>query len=102
MGQVFASRTGESFLRFITHDAKPPFCKIPGGVGPPPGISIAEGGEKRKKEVQTMSEKEKKIIVTIAKAVKSASEQKKEYLLGWAEGAAFTLCGPAAAERPGA
>lgn len=48
-----------------------------------------------------MSEKEKKIIVTIAKAVKSASEQKKEYLLGWAEGAAFTLCGQTAAEQPG-
>ena len=54
-----------------------------------------------------MSEKEKKIMETIAKAVKSASEQKKEYLLGWAEGAASVVCGPllpeqAAAERPGA
>lgn len=48
-----------------------------------------------------MSEKEKKIMETIAKAVKSASEQKKEYLLGWAEGAAFTLCGQTAAEQPG-
>ena len=49
-----------------------------------------------------MSEKEKKIMETIAKAVKSASEQKKEYLLGWVEGAAFTLCGQTAAEQPGA
>ena len=73
---------------------------ISGGVGPPPGISIAEGDGKRK-GARTVSEKEKKIMETIAKAVKSASEQKKEYLLGWAEGAAFTLCGQTAAEQPG-
>lgn len=35
-----------------------------------------------------MSEKEKKILETIAKAVKASSERKKDYFLGWAEGAA--------------
>ena len=53
-----------------------------------------------------MSEKEKKIMETIAN-VKGASAPTKDYLLGWAEGAASVVCGPllpeqAAAERPGA
>lgn len=37
-----------------------------------------------------MSEKEKKIMETLARAVKGASESRKDYLLGWAEGAAST------------
>lgn len=35
-----------------------------------------------------MSEKEKRIMETLARAVKGASENRKDYLLGWAEGAA--------------
>ena len=51
-----------------------------------------------------MSEKEKKIMETIAKVIKGASAPTKDYLLGWAEGAASVVCGPllpeqAAAER---
>ena len=54
-----------------------------------------------------MSEKEKKIMETIAKVVKGASAPTKDYLLGWVEGAASVVCGPMlpdkpAAERPGA
>lgn len=50
-----------------------------------------------------MSEKEKKIMNTLAKVVKSAPERNKDYLLGWAEGAAFAVCGAQQAEeRPGA
>ena len=49
-----------------------------------------------------MSEKEKKIMETIAKVVKYASEQSKDYLLGWAEGAAYVVCGQQGAmERTG-
>ncbi len=40
-----------------------------------------------------MTEKEKRILRTLARAVKGASEQSKDYLLGWAEGAAYTICG---------
>lgn len=77
-----------------------------GGGDAPSGNSIAEEAGKRKKEV-TMSEKEKKIMETIAKVIKGASAPTKDYLLGWAEGAASVVCGPllpeqAAAERPGA
>ena len=46
-----------------------------------------------------MSEKEKKIMETIAKVIKDASEPAKDYLLGWVEGAAFTMRGQTAAER---
>lgn len=54
-----------------------------------------------------MSEKEKKIMETIAKVVKGAPAPTKDYLLGWVEGAASVVCGPmpperTAAERPGA
>lgn len=35
-----------------------------------------------------MSEKEKKIMAPLARAVKGASESRKDYLLGWAECAA--------------
>lgn len=35
-----------------------------------------------------MNEKEKKIMETLAKVVKGAPESRKDYLLGWAEGAA--------------
>ena len=54
-----------------------------------------------------MSEKEKKIMERIAKVVKGASAPTKDYLLGWAEGAASVVCEQplpeqAAAERPGA
>lgn len=35
-----------------------------------------------------MSEKDKKIMETLAKVVKGAPEGRKDYLLGWAEGAA--------------
>ncbi len=41
-----------------------------------------------------MTEKEKRILETVAKAVKGASEQTQDYLLGWAEGAAYAVCGP--------
>lgn len=41
-----------------------------------------------------MSEKEKKIIETLAKVVKGAPTPTKDYLLGWAEGAAYVVCGP--------
>lgn len=37
-----------------------------------------------------MSEKEKRIMETLARAVKGAPESRKDYLLGWAEGAAST------------
>lgn len=48
-----------------------------------------------------MSEKEKKIIETLDKVFKGASEQTKDYLLGWAEGAAYAVCGnQQMAERP--
>ena len=40
-----------------------------------------------------MSEKEKKIMETIARVVKGASAPTKDYLLGWAEGAASVVCG---------
>lgn len=40
-----------------------------------------------------MSEKEKKIMKTLARVVSGASERSKDYLLGWAEGAAFAVCG---------
>lgn len=43
-----------------------------------------------------MTEKEKKIMETIARVVKGASEQTRDYLLGWAEGAAYTVCRPSA------
>lgn len=49
-----------------------------------------------------MSEKEKKIMETIAKVVKGASAPTKDYLLGWVEGAAAVVCGQQAAERPSA
>lgn len=50
-----------------------------------------------------MSEKEKKILETIAMVVKGASAQNKDYLLGWVEGAAAMVCGQQqAAERPSA
>lgn len=48
-----------------------------------------------------MSEKEKKIMETIAKVVKGASETKKDYLLGWAEGAASVVCGSQMTENTG-
>lgn len=35
-----------------------------------------------------MNEKEKKIMETLSKVVKGAPESRKDYLLGWAEGAA--------------
>ena len=40
-----------------------------------------------------MSEKEKRIMETLAKVVKEAPERSKDYLLGWAEGAAYAVCG---------
>ena len=50
-----------------------------------------------------MSEKEKRIMETLAKVVKGASEQSKDYLLGWAEGAASVVCGQQGiTERPSA
>ena len=40
---------------------------------------------------------------TLAKVVKAASERSKDYLLGWAEGAACVVCGGGRPqERPGA
>lgn len=41
-----------------------------------------------------MSEQEKRIMETLATVVKGASEQTKDYLLGWVEGAASVVCGP--------
>ncbi len=41
-----------------------------------------------------MTEKERKIMRTIAKVVKGSSERAQDYLLGWAEGAAYAVCGP--------
>ncbi len=38
-----------------------------------------------------MSEKEKRIVTAILKAVKIAPQPKKDYLLGWAEGAASMI-----------
>ena len=50
-----------------------------------------------------MSEKEKRIMETLAKVVKGAFEQGKDYLLGWAEGAASVVCGQQGiTERPSA
>ena len=53
-----------------------------------------------------MSEKEERIMNTLAKAVNSSPERNKDYLLGWVEGAASALCGPqqssAKDERDGA
>lgn len=50
-----------------------------------------------------MSEKEKRIMETIAMVVKGASAPTKDYLLGWVEGAAAVVCGQQQAEdRPGA
>lgn len=40
-----------------------------------------------------VSEKEKQIMETLAKVVKEAPERSKDYLLGWAEGAAYAVCG---------
>lgn len=40
-----------------------------------------------------MSEKEKKIMETLAQVIKSTSDQTKDYLLGWIEGAAYAICG---------
>ena len=39
-----------------------------------------------------MSEKEKRIMETIARVVKGAPAPTKDYLLGWAEGAASVVC----------
>lgn len=41
-----------------------------------------------------MSEKEERIMNTMAKAVNSSPERNKDYLLGWVEGAASVICGP--------
>lgn len=50
-----------------------------------------------------MSEKEQRIMETLAKVVKGSSAQNKDYLLGWVEGAASVVCGPQqAAEKTGA
>lgn len=49
-----------------------------------------------------MSEKERKIMETLAKVVKGASAPTKDYLLGWAEGAASVVCSPLTVERPSA
>lgn len=38
-----------------------------------------------------MSEKEKRIMETLAKVVRESSERNKDYLLGWAEGAAYAV-----------
>lgn len=46
-----------------------------------------------------MSEKEKRIMETLSKVVKEASERSKDYLLGWAEGAAYAVCGGNQAEE---
>lgn len=40
-----------------------------------------------------MSEKEKRIMETLARVVKEAPERSKDYLLGWVEGAAYAVCG---------
>ena len=40
------------------------------------------------KEVTTVSEKEKKIAKALAEAAKALPDEKKEYLLGYAEGVA--------------
>lgn len=45
-----------------------------------------------------MSEKEKRIMETLAKVVKGASGATKDYLLGWAEGAASVCSPPLAAD----
>lgn len=50
-------------------------------------ITKEEGGN-------IMSEQEKRIMETLATVVKGASEQTKDYLLGWVEGAASVVCGP--------
>ena len=39
-----------------------------------------------------MSEKEKKIMETLARVIKNSPAQTKDYLLGWAEGAAAVIC----------
>lgn len=49
-----------------------------------------------------MSEKEEKIMKTLARVVKGAPERSKDYLLGWAEGAAFAVCGAQQAAELGA
>ena len=56
-------------------------------------ISITKGGRKRKGG-KTMSEKEERIMNTMAKAVNSSPERNKDYLLGWVVGAASVVCGP--------
>lgn len=40
-----------------------------------------------------MSEKGKRIMELIAKVVKKGSEPTRNYLLGWAECAAYMVCG---------
>lgn len=40
-----------------------------------------------------MSEKEMKIMGTLQKAIEKASDITKYCLLGWAEGAAYAVCG---------
>lgn len=40
-----------------------------------------------------MSEKEKKIMETLRKAMSGAPDVTKYYLLGFAEGAAYAVCG---------
>ena len=49
-----------------------------------------------------MSEKEEKIMKTLAQVVKGAPERSKDYLLGWAEGAAFAVCGAQQTGKDGA
>lgn len=41
-----------------------------------------------------MSEKEERIMTTLSKVFNGSSERNRDYLLGWAEGAAFAVCGP--------
>lgn len=49
-----------------------------------------------------MSEKEKQIMETIAMVVKGASTNTKDYLLGWAKGAAYVVCGQQTPEKTAA
>lgn len=52
-------------------------------------------------EVTTMSEKEKKIAKALAEAAKALPDEKKEYLLGYAEGvAAMAGRAESAADNP--
>lgn len=74
-------------------------------AGPVPGLyeRVAENAraasgwsgraQSTRKGVKTVSEKEKRIMETLAKVVRESNEHTKDYLLGWAEGAAYAVSG---------